>query len=137
MEAKGWRVVGTVTDLNRDSVSTLLNRRALNFVMPATPYYRLAALLLIAAAAQAAFSTRASDQKETPSPKAPRPEVRTAVTITTLRRTDSGSGEQAQLLALQRRTFADARSNARVQMTLARERLREIRFEHASASKEK
>lgn len=105
--------------------------------MPATPYHRLAVLLLILAAAQAAFSTRASDPKETTSPKPPRAETRTAVTITTLRRTHTGNGEQAQLLALQRRAFADARSNARVQMTMARERLREIRFERASPSKEK
>ena len=105
--------------------------------MPATPYHRLAVLLLILAGSQAAYSTRASDPKETTSSKGPRPEARTAVTITTLRRTDSGIGEQGQLLALQRRTFADARSNARVQMTLARERLREIRFERASPSKEK
>ena len=105
--------------------------------MPATPYHRLAVLLLILAATQATDSTRASDPKETTSHKNPRAETHTAVTITTLRRTGSGNGEQAQLLALQRRTFADARSNARVQMTLARERLREIRFERASPSKEK
>ena len=98
------------------------------------PYHRLAVLIL--AASQAAFSTRASDPTDTAPQKPPHSEQRTAITITTLRRTHTGNSEHAQL-ALQRRTFADARNHARVQVMLVRERLREIRFERASPSKEK
>jgi hypothetical protein len=105
--------------------------------MFAKPYRLFPALILIFTASYGAFSTRAFDPKDTATPKGPPSEARTAVTITTLRRTHVENRDHAELLALQRRAFADARSNARVEMTMARERLREIRFEHASPSKEK
>jgi hypothetical protein len=105
--------------------------------MFAKPYRRLAVLILILTASHGAFSTSAFDPKENAATKVSPAEGRTAVTITTLRRTHGETRDHAELFALQRRAFADARSNARVQMIMARERLREIRFEHASPSKEK
>jgi hypothetical protein len=103
--------------------------------MSATPY-PLAALLLILTGSQEPLSARASDRISI-SQKDLSPRARGAVSVAMLRRHHAESVDHDQMMALQRGAFADARSNARVQMVLARERLREIRFERASSSKEK
>jgi len=103
--------------------------------MPAIACDRFAITALLLAASLTDLSTKAADPNVTPAPVQEMEKAK--VTLAHLRRQRAAVITQPELPEQQRRAIMDARTRARLQVAVARERLREIRFEHASPSKEK